>query len=252
MTKRAPLIAGNWKMYKTVEEALSFFDTLLEKRLGNPVYIAVPFTAIEACAVKTKGSFICIGAQNMNDASEGAFTGEIAAPMLQEAGASFVLLGHSERRHIFHEDNAFINKKVLKALESNLKPVLCVGETIEEREANQTEEVLEKQLKECLEGASFVEGVAVAYEPVWAIGTGKAATKEIAEEAHTFVRKVLEEIWGEENGQKVPLLYGGSVKVENAKDFLEQPHIDGLLVGGASLDAESFTKIIEIGQNSTE
>jgi triosephosphate isomerase len=249
-SSRPLVIAGNWKMYKTIDEALRFVETLapLITKSQATVYLAVPFTAIRPAAslVEELGASITIGAQNMNDAAEGAFTGEIAARMLTEAGARFVILGHSERRHLFHESNDTINKKVKRALESALQPVLCIGETLEEREAGETEAVLREQLTGSLEGISAEElsKMIIAYEPVWAIGTGKVARPDDAQTAHAFVRGVIAQIWGEEAAERIVIQYGGSVKPENADELLEQPDVDGLLVGGASLSPDSFSQII--------
>lgn len=241
-------------MYKTIDEALAFIDQIAPSVStdGCSVFLAVPFTAIKSAADSAKGSSVVIGAQNMNDASEGAFTGEVAASMLKDAGASFVLLGHSERRRIFKEDNAFINRKVKRALESALQPIICIGETFEEREAGKTHEVIKKQLLECLEGVSKENAATliIAYEPVWAIGSGKAATSIIAEEAHLYIREVVSDLFGEDIAVKLPILYGGSVNSENAKEFLKEADIDGLLIGSASLHPETFAKIVGLCQNS--
>lgn len=254
--QRSCLIVGNWKMYKTIDQALSFLKTIIPiaEDVDCKVWLSVPFTAIQPCADMAKSSKVVIGAQNMNDAKEGAFTGEIAASMLSEAGASFVILGHSERRRIFSETNDFIHRKIKRALASNLTPLLCIGETIEEHENNQTHEVLKKQLVECLKGISkeeFEGKVVVAYEPVWAIGTGKAATPEIAEQAHRFCRSVLAELFGKEAAEKTSLLYGGSVVPENAHGFLLKEDVDGLLIGSCALNPESFAKILKLCHNST-
>lgn len=253
-TQRPCLIVGNWKMYKTIEQATAFIDSILPTLdKGNcQVMLAVPYTCIRPLAEKVKGTSILIGAQNMNDAMEGAFTGEVAAIMLKEAGAEFVLLGHSERRTIFHENNAFIHRKVQRALACNLKPILCIGETFDERQQNQTEEVLQRQLSECLEGVSKEAAniLTLAYEPVWAIGTGLAATPEIAASALNSCRNVLSKMWGESEAAKVPILYGGSVNPKNAQSYLALSENDGLLIGSASLDADSFAKIIALRQNA--
>lgn len=223
------IVVGNWKMYKTVSESVEFVKTLAPLIEGSQaeVWLAVPYTAIAPTAEVAEG--IVIGAQNMNDATEGAFTGEIAARMLLDVGARFVVLGHSERRHVFGEGNDFIRRKLERALSSGLRPILCVGETLEEREAGQTEETISRQLK----GVSG--DIVLAYEPVWAIGTDKAATPEMAQEVHSFCRTILD----------VPILYGGSVKPENAEAIMAQSDIDGLLVGGASLDPKTFASIIK-------
>lgn len=239
--KKAVTIVGNWKMYKTIEEATVFVKELLPLIKNEPakVYLAVPYTLIKPVSDEVNGSSVVVGAQNMNDASEGAFTGEIAGKMLVDAGAKFVIVGHSERRIKFNETNEFINKKILSALNAGLQPILCIGETLEEREDEKTKEVLEEQLKQCLEGVKKkdLETLIIAYEPVWAIGGKIAATAEMAEEAIKICKKFLKE-------SNATFIYGGSVKPENTKQFLDEPNIDGLLVGGASLSAETFSKII--------
>lgn len=250
MSSRPTIIAGNWKMYKTIEEATQFVKTLspLIEKSQATVFLAVPFTAIHPAAeeVKQLGCSIIVGAQNMNDATEGAFTGEVAAKMLLDAGAQFVILGHSERRHIFHESDVFINRKIKRALKDGLQPVLCIGETLEQREAGQTEEVLKSQILGSLEGLTEkdLSKLILAYEPVWAIGTGKVAHPQDAQSAHEFCRSVIAENWGQEVANGLVIQYGGSVKPENAANLLAQEDVDGLLVGGASLSAHSFSQII--------
>jgi len=255
--QRPVVIAGNWKMYKTIEEATGYVETLtplIQKSQGS-VYLAVPFTAIYPAAQKIKElkSSIQVGAQNMNDAGEGAFTGEIAAKMLLDAGAHFVILGHSERRHIFQEDDALINRKVKRAIESGLQPILCVGETLEQREKGLMEEVLKGQILNSLKGirAKSVSKMILAYEPVWAIGTGKVAEPMDAQTAHHFCRGIVAERWGEETAKQLTIQYGGSVKPDNAADLLAQEDIDGLLVGGASLSPQSFSQIINAYQGTS-
>jgi triosephosphate isomerase (TIM) len=249
-SSRRVIIAGNWKMYKTIEEAIHFVETLAPKVLKSQaaVYLAVPFTAIHDTAKKAKElqARLKIGAQNMNDATEGAFTGEIAASMLSDAGAEFVILGHSERRQLFEENDAFINKKVKRAFSEKLQPILCVGETLQERQEGRFEEVIKTQILNSLKGVRAKElgTLVLAYEPVWAIGTGKVASPEDANEAHQFCRNVIAEKWGEKTAFGLRILYGGSVKPENAHDLLAQENIDGLLVGGASLSVETFSLII--------
>ncbi len=247
-SQRECVITGNWKMYKTIEEAKQFAGTLSPQIPSSQarVCLAVPFTAIYSTVnyCKEISSTIGIGAQNMNDATEGAFTGEIAAKMLKEAGAEFVILGHSERRHLFNESDEFINKKVKRALTEGLQPVLCVGETCDERDAGKMHEVVEKQLLGSLEGVSDLGNLMLAYEPVWAIGTGKTATPDDAEEAHLFCRTVIAKKWGEEAAAKLVIQYGGSVKGSNAKELLREENVDGLLVGGASLSPQSFLEIV--------
>lgn len=246
--QRVPIIAANWKMYKTLSETEQFISDILPliAHANARVYIAVPFTAIHTAANLAANSPLVIGAQNMNDASEGAFTGEIAAKMLHDAGAKFVIIGHSERRQLFGETNSFINKKIKRAFADGLQPMLCIGETLKEREAQETEDVLATQILECLEGVSpeQVAKLIIAYEPVWAIGTGKTASPESAEAAHRFIREYLVQQFGVESASHVALLYGGSVKPETAPGLIAQSDIDGLLVGSASLDASSFAAIV--------
>lgn len=245
---RLPIITGNWKMYKTLEEARSFVKDLTPavNDLSFKVYLAVPFTFIFPLAEELGESPIILGGQNMNDVSEGAFTGEIAARMLTDVGAKFVLLGHSERRRLYHEDNAFIHRKVNQAVKSGIQPILCVGETKEEYEAGQSQDVVRKQITECLEGipAEKLSNLVLAYEPAWAIGTGYSATPEIAQNMHLFCRQVIGEAVSSELAATMIIQYGGSVNPSNAKELLSQPDVDGLLIGGASLSLESFKQII--------
>ena len=237
-------------MYKTVEEAALFVKNLAPL-VTKATYLAVPFTAIKSAADIAKGTLIDIGAQNMHDASEGAFTGEIAAKMLLDAGARFVILGHSERRRLFHETSALVNKKVKRALSEKIQPLLCIGETLEQREAGKTEEIIRSQLLESLADISLDQHpeIMLAYEPVWAVGTDMAATPETAQEAHRFCRQCISEKWGEEAANKIVIQYGGSVKPDNAQNLLNEPDIDGLLVGGASLTVESFSQIANLGKS---
>jgi triosephosphate isomerase len=232
------IIAGNWKMNKTIGEAISLVKELkkLVNDSDNEIIISPAFTALAAVSAELKGSNIKLCAQNMHFSNEGAFTGEISASMLKEIGVEYVILGHSERRHVFNEDNALINKKVKTALSNGLKPILCVGETLEEREKGRMKDVVVEQINKSLEGIED-KGLIVAYEPVWAIGTGKTATPIEAEEAHMFIRGLL--------GDDIPILYGGSVKPGNIKELIAQENIDGVLVGGASLDAKSFSEIVK-------
>lgn len=243
------IVIGNWKMYKTSRETSAYIEQLLPKIEGckASVFLAVPFTSIASAAASARQAKMEVGAQNMNDARDGAFTGEIAALMLKEAGASFVLLGHSERRHIFGETDAFIHRKVLRALSDDLRPVLCVGETLDERNGGETEEVLKKQIETALEGVPEEKAgeLILAYEPVWAIGTGKNATPEMAEEAHAFCRQCLSELFGKRKAGQISILYGGSVKPENVRSLVSEKDIDGVLVGGAALDPESLSEIIQ-------
>jgi triosephosphate isomerase (TIM) len=243
--ERDPLIIGNWKMYKTAQEAEVFIKELapmIGKAMAE-VGLAVPFTSIARAYEAAKNTNILIGAQNMNDHREGAYTGEISAIMLKEAGASFVLLGHSERRHLYREEDESINLKVLRALADDLQPILCVGETEEQRERAETPFVLKEQIFRGLREVPMpdAEKVVIAYEPVWAIGTGRAATPQIAQDAHRLCKEFLYELFGK---NEIRVIYGGSVKPENIGGFMEQKEIDGALVGGASLDPLSFAKIV--------
>ncbi len=246
---RIPLIAGNWKMYKTGQETREFVHALLSAVTDGEtrIFLAVPFTAVEQAVEAARGSRIVIGAQNMHDQQEGAFTGEVSARMLKAAGAQFVILGHSERRQHFGETNAFINAKLHRALSESLIPILCIGESEMEREQNVTQRVLSKQLEECLSGldAHQVAQVIIAYEPIWAIGTGKTATPRAAQEVHHEIRQFIKHSCGNKASEEVCLLYGGSVKPDNIAELMKEPDIDGALVGGASLDAASVAHIIQ-------
>lgn len=245
---RRLLIAGNWKMHKTIPEALDLVRELKElvKDVNDrDILVCPPFTALYPVSKELEGSNIVLGGQNMYFEEQGAFTGEISPLMLKNAGCSYVILGHSERRHIFGETDELINKKVLSAVNHGLIPILCVGELLEEREAGKTQEVVEKQVREGLRGIDGEAEFVIAYEPVWAIGTGKTATPELAEEVHFFIRQVLSDMFGNEKANSVRILYGGSVKPENAAGLLNMENIDGALVGGASLKAESFAKIVK-------
>ena len=250
---RKYLIAGNWKMHKTLEESKKYFEKFLsalkEVELSDrEIMIAPPFTALALCKELTKGSAVKLGAQNACWEEKGAFTGEISPVMLKELGVVYVILGHSERRHIFGETNELIAKRVEGVYKNGLIPILCVGETLEERRAGQTLKIIETQLIEGLKEVKEVKGedLVIAYEPVWAIGTGVNATPEQAEEVHLFIREKLEALYGKEVAEKIRILYGGSVKPENISDLMKQPNIDGVLVGGASLDPEKFIKICKV------
>lgn len=244
------LIAANWKMNKTAEEAVSFIRGF--KRLADAknaeIVICAPFTALQAAAGELQGSNIELGAQNMHFESQGAFTGEISPLMLKGIGCKYVILGHSERREA-GEDDAFVNKKVISALKHGLTPILCIGETREQRLRDETQDILENQLIGCLRNVEGIKNVVIAYEPVWAISRGnpnqKAATKADAEEAHLFIRKLLEGIYDEKAAKDTRIIYGGSMKPENAKELLEMRNIDGGLVGNASLDPKSFAEIVK-------
>ncbi len=244
---RTPLIAGNWKMYKTVAEAERYIQALLPRVAsleGVEVAIATPFTALHAMVESARGSRVAVYAQNMHEATEGAFTGEVAAPMLVELDVAGVVLGHSERRKHFGETDRAVALKLAAALQAGLRPILCVGETEEERLAGDTERKLRHQVQEALEHVAHerLSEVAIAYEPIWAIGTGRVATPEQAQDAASFVRAL---VGGLHTGvgEQVSVLYGGSVNPGNAAELLSLPDVDGALVGGASLDAESFAAI---------
>ncbi len=248
---RKKIIAANWKMHMTVSETESFlkdFRLEIEDINGVEIILAPPFTALPKLSELLDGSQrIRLGAQNMHFEVSGAFTGEISPAMLRELYVRYVILGHSERRQLFGETDTLINQKVKAALASELKPVLCVGETLEEREAGREKEVLRTQLTGCLadvEADSFTN-IVIAYEPVWAIGTGKTASAEQAQDAHAHVREVLAELGTPEIAAKVQIQYGGSVKPANAAELLSQPDIDGALVGGASLEPRSFAEIVK-------
>lgn len=243
---RIPLIAGNWKMHKTCSEARLLVEDI--KKLGEvqDVELAVcpPYTALREVSLVLGNSGIRLGAQNMHHEDAGAFTGEISPYMLRELKVSYVILGHSERRHIFGEGDEFINKKVHKALETGLCPILCVGETLDEREEGKTEEVVSRQTARGLDGVAdeLIGGIVIAYEPVWAIGTGKSATAEEANRVIGYIREVADQI-AKGQGSRIRILYGGSVKPDNAAELLQQPEIDGALIGGASLKAGDFIAI---------
>ena len=246
---RRPVIAGNWKMYKTQTEARAFLAALkplVASSAHCDIVVAPPFTALAAAAEAARGSAIAIAAQDLHWEKEGAFTGEVSAKMLVEAGCGYVLIGHSERRQYFGETDERVNRKVKAALEAELAPIVCVGETLQEREAGQTEAVLERQFRgglAALTGAEFSR-IIVAYEPVWAIGTGRTATPEMAAEAHRFLRGLAAASFTSERAAGLRILYGGSVKPDNIKGLMAQVEIDGALVGGASLDAQSFASIV--------
>jgi len=252
MSLRIPLIAGNWKMYKTGPEALATAARLVEL-VGSDsavdVMIAPPFTALVPVAQMLESSPIALGAQNLHWEAEGAYTGEISPGMLKAAGCTYVLIGHSERRQYFGESDEGVNRKTKAALQSSIIPVVCIGETESEREAGETFSVLDKQVRLGLEGVSLrgPRDLVVAYEPVWAIGTGKTATKEQAQEAHAFIREKLALALGSGLADGIRILYGGSVKPGNAKDLMAMPDIDGALVGGASLKPDTFAEIIHFG-----
>ena len=245
---RKPIIAGNWKMHKTIAEAVEFVNDIKDKVNNTDVeaVICAPFTLLKDLKEATKGTNIKIGAQNMHYADQGAFTGEISAPMLKELNIDYVVLGHSERRQYFNETNETVNKKVIKALEAGIDPILCVGETLEEREASETKNVCKEQTEKALIGVSAedMKKVVIAYEPVWAIGTGKTATAEDANDVIAYIREVVKALYGEEISEEVRIQYGGSVKPSNVAEIMNQSDIDGALVGGASLLSSDYTELV--------
>lgn len=254
---RTPLIAANWKMHKTRPEARSFllaFRPQIESVDNVEVAIAPPFPLLVTVAELIADTPIKLTAQNVHPDPEGAFTGEVSSSMLAELGCRYVIAGHSERRELFNEDDAFVNRKLHALYEHQLTPILCVGESLDQREANETESVLERQLRDGLDGLSAdqVAQLVIAYEPIWAIGTGKTASPEDAESGARFIREQLADLYDDETARSVHIQYGGSVKPNNAFDLMSQPNVDGALVGGASLDPEPFTGIIHESQRALD
>jgi triosephosphate isomerase len=250
---RKKIVAGNWKMNKKPSETAALIDGIkaLVKDIKNvEVVVCPPFTALAAAAEAVKGSNVGLGAQNVAWAASGAFTGEIAADMLKDLGVSYVIIGHSERRQYFGETDATVNARLKAALAADLIPIVCVGEKLEEREEGKMEEVIIRQIKEGLAeiSADDLKKTVIAYEPVWAIGTGKTATPEQAQEVHALIRKTLAEISDAATADVVRIQYGGSMKPENAKDLMGQADIDGGLIGGAALKADSFAAIVAAGE----
>ncbi len=250
MNSRRPLIAGNWKMYKTTPEAVATAQRLVELVADCAqvdIMVAPVFTALDPVSRAVRNSRVALGGQNLHWEKEGAYTGEISADMLVSAGCQYVIIGHSERRQYFGETDETVNKKIRAAIDTGLIPVFCVGETEQEREAGQTFSVLDKQVIKGLDNhfAKDLGSLVIAYEPVWAIGTGKTATKEQAQEAHKYIRSLIDQNVDKKLAQSVRILYGGSVKPDNIAGLMQMPDIDGALVGGASLGAESFSKIVK-------
>jgi triosephosphate isomerase len=246
---RKPVIAGNWKMYKTIAEAVDFIEKIkpvAAQASHCEVIVAPPFTALAEAAAAAKGSKVAVAAQNCHWDKEGAHTGDISTAMLRDAGCTHVIIGHSERRHDCGETDEQVNKKVKAALAAGLTPIVCVGETLVEREKGETEKVLERQFLDGLAGLTPTDfsRIMIAYEPVWAIGTGRTATPEMAAEAHRFLRRLAQQQFGESEAEGVRILYGGSVKPDNIGGLMAQEEIDGALVGGASLKVDSFTVLV--------
>ncbi len=247
--ERTPFIAGNWKMHKTIDEALELINSLkehLSDEKDKNIVVAPPFTALKAVSESIKGSIIDLSAQDTFWEAMGAYTGEISPNMLIDVGCRYVIVGHSERRQYFNETNSIVNKKISAALTSGLTPIVCVGESLEQRQKGMTFEIIEQQIKECLYGlsASEVKSIIIAYEPIWAIGTGQTASDAQAQEVHQFVRNLLGRLYNEGLANFMRIIYGGSVKPANIDGLMAQPDIDGVLVGGASLDAKSFVEIV--------
>ncbi|MEB2307773.1 MAG: triose-phosphate isomerase [Candidatus Brocadiaceae bacterium] len=250
MIKR-PFVIGNWKMNLTLVRGIEFAKLLkdsLHGKDGITCGVCPPFIFLKEICKILEDSNVCVAAQNIHSEKYGAYTGEVSALMIKEVGCTHVLIGHSERRHIFHEDDFFINAKIKTALSVNLKPIFCVGEMLDEREAGRTKDVIRNQLVRGLRDvrADQLKEIVIAYEPVWAIGTGKTALPEQANEVHSFIRNTITNEYDKNLAKSIYILYGGSVKPENAKELADQSEIDGLLVGGASILFESFLKIIEV------
>jgi triosephosphate isomerase (TIM) len=246
---RHPFIAGNWKMFKTVHEAVVYvkeFRSLVKDIEDVEIVVAPTFTAVHACAEAARNTRVGIAAQNLHWEREGAFTGEISGPMIKEAGAEYVIIGHSERRTLFGETDETVNRKVRAAIAAKLIPIVCIGETLAEREAGATMSVLDRQIKAGFDAITGeqVGALVIAYEPVWAIGTGRTATADQAQEAHAHIRQRLRQWFGGAAADECHVIYGGSVKPDNTKELVGQPDVDGALVGGASLDIKSFFEIV--------
>jgi triosephosphate isomerase len=246
---RTPIIAGNWKMFKTVGEAIAFVNEVKGKAEveGVESVICAPFTALPALAEAVKGTKLKIGAQNMHWEESGAYTGEISGAMLKDLGVDYVIIGHSERRAYFAETDETVNRKVHAAFRYGITPIICVGEKLEEREAGQTKEVCRVQTEAALQGLTAEQAAqaVIAYEPIWAIGTGKSSTADDANEVIGYIRERVAAVFGSEVAGKIRIQYGGSVKPNNIREFMQQPEIDGALVGGASLEPASYIQLVE-------
>lgn len=251
---RKPIIAANWKMNKTLTEAADFVDEIknsIPKKEKVDTVVCSPALFLASLVERTTGTDVAIGAQTMHFAESGAFTGEISPKALQDLGVSYVIIGHSERREMFNETDETVNKKTLAAFTYNLKPIVCVGETLQQREANETNAVVASQVQKALRGLSEeqVKQMVIAYEPIWAIGTGKSSTAQDANEVCGYIRQIVAEQFSNAAADAVRIQYGGSVKPTNIKEYMAEPHIDGALVGGASLETESFLQLLEAGVN---
>jgi triosephosphate isomerase len=254
---RIPFIAGNWKMFKTVHDAVVFVKELrsaIKDVVDVEIVVAPPFTALHAVAEAARNTNIGVAAQDLYWEKEGAFTGEISPMMVKEAGGEYAIIGHSERRRLFGETDAIVNRKVIAAFGAGLTPIMCIGETLEEREGNRTLDVLDRQLKDGLDqiGADQIAELVVAYEPVWAIGTGRVATTAQAGEAHAHIRKRLRQWFGADAADRCHVIYGGSVKPDNIRELIAEPDVDGALVGGASLDVKGFADIVTKARPAAE
>lgn len=245
---RKPIIAGNWKMHKSIQEGVAFVEAIKADVAGTDVEVLIcaPYTLLQSLVKAAEGTSIAIGAQNMHYEDKGAFTGEITADMLLEIGVSHVVIGHSERRQYYNETNETVNFKALKALSKGLIPVVCVGETLEQRDANETKEVCKTQIVKAFENVSAEDAVkvVVAYEPIWAIGTGKTASSTDANDVISYIREVLAGCYSDDVSEEIRIQYGGSVKPANVEEIMNESDIDGALVGGASLEADSFVKLV--------
>jgi triosephosphate isomerase len=246
---RTPFIAANWKMYKTVHEAVAFikeFRTMVKDVHDVEIVVAPPFTSLHSAVEAARGSIVGVAGQNLHWEREGAFTGEVSAGMLKEAGAEYAIIGHSERRRLFGETDQTVNRKLAAAIAAQLTAIVCIGETLEERDGNKTLEVLDRQIKQGLDGltADQIAALVIAYEPVWAIGTGRNATPAQAGEAHAHIRSRLRQWFGGTAADQCHILYGGSVKPDNIRELTSLADVDGALVGGASLDVRSFFEIV--------
>jgi triosephosphate isomerase (TIM) len=253
---RTPFVAGNWKMHKTVAETVKYvkeFRGLVKDLRNVEIVLAPPFTALHAAAEAVRNSNVGIAAQDLHWEREGAFTGEISGPMIRETGAEYVIIGHSERRTLFGETDATVNRKIGAAFAVGLTPIVCIGETLDQRERNETYSVLDRQIRDGLDGVTSEQLVqlVLAYEPVWAIGTGRNATAVQAAEAHGHIRKRLQQWFGAQPAELCRVVYGGSVKPENIGELTSQPDVDGALVGGASLDVKAFSQIVSRSRKAT-